>query len=258
MKKHFLIVFLTIAALCSCQRELTVVNYNVGVFHKYDYNSTSDVAGLLKAQGADVVGLCELDSCTVRTGGVHQIEDLRSQMSSGWKAFFSKALNFQGGAYGLGIMLSPKYKVLDHYTIHLPKAGGTENRVACVVDTKDFVYAVTHLEHTSEAARIAQVHVLDSVLVARYGASDKPVILSGDFNAKPESDVIAFMQQHWSRLSPVDFTYSTDDPHGCIDYIFLLNNAASTRTECVRNSVLDNDITRRASDHFPVLSTIQY
>lgn len=257
MKKRVVFILTVLLVFCSCRKTVNVVSYNVGVFSKYGENSTADVAAVLQDLDADVVGLCELDSCTVRTGGVFQIEELRALMPSGWQAFFAKALDFQGGAYGIGILLSPEYEVSDHYTVNLPKAGGTENRVACVVETADFVYAVTHLEHTSKAARMAQIRVLDSLLVSSYAFSGKPVVLSGDFNSVPESDEIAFMSRNWSRVSPSDFTYSTDAPRVCIDYVFLLRKDAGT-PRCIRCDVVDNALTRRASDHFPVSAEIAY
>lgn len=258
MKKHFFIVILAIAALCSCQRELTVVSYNVGTFSKYGYDSTADVAEMLISEGADVVGLCELDSCTTRTGRTNQIEELRKLMPQGWQAFFSKAMNFQGGAYGIGILLSPEYKALNSYTIELPKAGGPEDRVACVVETRDFVYVVTHLDHSSEDARLAQAVVLNSALVYKYKDSKKPVILCGDFNASPDSREITFMSYNWKRISPLDLTFSTEKPEECIDYIFLLKNEAAKEVQYIGSTILDTPEIRRASDHFPILSTVQF
>nr|MCR4910094.1 hypothetical protein [Bacteroidales bacterium] len=60
---------------------LTVVSYNVGVFNKYVKNSSPEVAAMMREIGADVVGLCELDSCSiVRNQRRDQLAEFVGQM----------------------------------------------------------------------------------------------------------------------------------------------------------------------------------
>ena len=52
---------------------------------------------------ADLVGISELDSCTVRTGRVFQLKKFAELMGKEWSYEYSRAMAYQGGAYGDGI-----------------------------------------------------------------------------------------------------------------------------------------------------------
>ena len=54
---------------------------------------------------------------------------------------------------------------------------------------KEFIYYNTHLDHVSELARINGIKLL--VKHAKENAKGKPLIISGDFNAKPTSETYA-------------------------------------------------------------------
>ena len=58
------------------------MQYNVGVFDKYDESSVGAVADAVRELGADAVSLNELDSCALRTGAVDQIAEFASAMTS--------------------------------------------------------------------------------------------------------------------------------------------------------------------------------
>ena len=68
-------------------------------------------------------------------------------------------------------------------------------------------------------------------------------------NSKPGSAVLEALKPFWNQLSGNDFTYSTDHPHGCIDYVFALRSA--TPVLVLSAQVLASE-TIRLSDHFPV------
>ena len=87
-----------------------------------------------------------------------------------------------------------------------------------------------------------------------YSGCLKPVFLCGDFNSRPESEVIGLMKENWEQLSGTEFTYSTDNPHGCIDYVFSWHGGAPVR---VISSAVVTDA-GLLSDHFPVSVTVEY
>ena len=62
------------------------------------------------------------------------------------------------------------------------------------------------------------------------------------------------MKENWDQLSGTEFTYSTDNPHGCIDYVFSWHGGAPVR---VISSAVVTDA-GRLSDHFPVSVTVEY
>lgn len=78
MKSTFSAVLFSILALLSIQgchsgKTVGIMAYNVGTFTKFEDSSLRMVASMVKETGADVISLNELDSCTVRTGGVYQL-----------------------------------------------------------------------------------------------------------------------------------------------------------------------------------------
>lgn len=232
-----------------------VVTYNVGVFQKSGYNKMAMVADMMHEMKADVIGLNELDSCATRTGGVYQLADFASEMGSGssWNFNFAPAMPYQGGAYGIGIVSNTKYPVLDRWGLVLPKGAGAEPRALSVVEYKKFVIASTHLDHISSVAQVNQVKTLTNALLARYGSSKKPVILCGDMNSGPNSGTLKELKKNWTVVSAKGDTFSSNNPHECIDYILVLNNGSQYKVKhsAVGSKFKKGDVTQ-ASDHLPV------
>lgn len=239
------------------KRTLRLMTYNVGVFNKYLEDDFQLVADVLLHERPDAVSLNELDSCTHRTGGIFQLERLASLME-GWAFRFGAAMPFDGGAYGDGVMT--RDDILRSERFVLPQAGGAEPRALVIVETEDYVFAATHLDHVSAAAQHEQVRAIDS-LVARFVAGvRKPVFLAGDMNATPDSETLRLFRQRWRLLTPTDGgTYPSDPPRECIDYIFAWRDGVPC--EVIEARVLNRsgagDL-RRASDHLPVLLEVAW
>lgn len=265
-------LFLFLAVLIHCcgvskNRELpapdgnekifTLATYNVGVFGKSGSNTTQMVAGMIREMGAQAVSLNELDSMTVRHP-TYQIGDL-SDALGGWNRWFAPAIPYQGGLYGVGIVSEPGLKVLSRRKLTLEKGDGSEQRALAVCEFEDFVFCSTHLDHRSDEARLAQARKVDRFLAENYGASGKPVILCGDFNAEPDSETLALMKENWTVLSPEGFTHSAKNPRKCIDYI-LVRKGTDGRVTLLEAAIpatfTSGDVTV-ASDHLPVYVRIK-
>ena len=63
------------------------------------------------------------------------------------------------------------------------------------------------------------------------------------------------MWESWTQLSGTDFTYSTQDPHESIDYVFAWKKAAPV--EVISSEVLTTG-TESFSDHFPVKVVVKF
>ena len=227
-------------------KEMTLLTYNVGVFSKYGGSSLPEVANVILGSEASLVALNELDSCN-RRHQVFQLQDLADTLG-GWPFHFARAFPFAGGAYGNGVVsMEP---VLRSFTLPLPQADGSEPRSAAVVETASCVFASAHLDHKSEAARLEQVRVLDGWFRERYAGASKPVFLCGDMNARPGSATLQALETSWEPLSGTEFTYSTEDPHGCIDFIFAYKHAAPVQ---LLSYQVIREGTATLSDHFPVV-----
>ena len=233
---------------------LRIVAYNVGAFSKYMDDSTQDVAKMMQELGADAIALCELDSCN-RRHGTFQIKDfagiLSDDGSKEWDYRFGRAMKWNGGSYGIGVVV--RADIGDSYVIELPKGEGHEPRACVVAETADYVMASVHLDHKDEDVRTVQAKILTDELMSRYGLSDKPVFLCGDFNAAPDSRTLRQLSEDWTLLSEIAPTYPAGNPRICIDYVMALNNSASyevLKTEvCTESESAD---VRETSDHLPV------
>ena len=167
-----------------------LVTYNVGVFTKYVSDGSYQMIADMMTEGkADLVGISELDSCTVRTGRVFQLKKFAELMGKEWSYEYSRAMAYQGGAYGDGI--ASREKPVRAFAAPLPKGDGAEPRVMVVVEFEKYVFATTHLDHVSSLAQAGQVDEINKVIEREFGGSKKPVFLGGDFNARPDSPTIS-------------------------------------------------------------------
>ena len=184
---------------------MTLLSYNVGVFSKYEDDTTPQVAELIRQSGASLVALNELDSCN-RRHAAYQLKELAAQLGD-WPFQFASAFPHAGGAYGNGVVSHDK--VISRYKVHLPKSDGSEPRSVAVVETDRCVFASVHLDYVGENSQRVQVEALNDWFKAVYAGAKKPVFLCGDFNAEPDSDTLRLMREGWTQLSGTAFTYST-------------------------------------------------
>ena len=226
-----------------------LVTYNVGVFTKYVSDGSYQMIADMMTEGkADLVGISELDSCTVRTGRVFQLKKFAELMGKEWSYEYSRAMAYQGGAYGDGI--ASREKPVRAFAAPLPKGDGAEPRVMVVGEFEKYVFATTHLDHTSAAAQRDQVAVINRVMRERYAEASKPVFLGGDLNALPDSGTLRALQEAWTVLTPTDGgTYPSHDPKKC----GVTSETAGAR---VLHRFEAGDAAR-ASDHLPVLLEIR-
>ena len=99
----------------------------------------------------------------------------------------------------------------------------------------------THLCHQSEVNRLRQTKRLDTLFNTR---SESPVILGGDFNARPGSGPMrVLLEKNW-----IDAVA----PDSKIDYVLLRK---SDSWEVVETMIIDEPI---VSDHDPVLTVLRW
>ena len=229
---------------------LRLAAYNVGVFSKYDEDSTRDIAEMMHELGADAVAVCEQDSCN-RRHATYQTKVFAEALGSEWDYRYASAMQWNGGSYGTAAVTSQA--IMGGFDIKIPKGEGYEPRVCVVAETKDYVIAAVHLDHSSEQVRMQQARLITDELMRRYRHSRKPVFLCGDLNATPGSQTLALLSEDWTVLSEPAPTYPSQNPHSCIDYILALNNHA--RYEVLGTAVCTEFETadvRETSDHLPV------
>jgi endonuclease/exonuclease/phosphatase family metal-dependent hydrolase len=130
------------------------------------------VAGVIRATGAEIVALQELDMGLERTGFTNQPGRLAA--ATGLTVEFHALLRRSGGRYGIALAAPER---LDSKLVHLPRLGREEPRGAVVARRSGITFVGTHLSR-SRRARAAQIEAL-AVLAGRV---EPPVVLMGDLN----------------------------------------------------------------------------
>ncbi|NIN71718.1 MAG: hypothetical protein GTO46_07255 [Gemmatimonadetes bacterium] len=119
-----------------------------------------------------------------------------------------------------------------------------------IVALQEIDSAVERSSRVDQATRLGELtNAQASGLVDIYRDETTPVILAGDFNPLPDSDVLALLKQHWHVPAKGEdrLTYPSDVPEREIDYIMY---RPADRFEVVEHKVLHEPL---VSDHRPVL-----
>lgn len=245
-------------------QSLRVMTYNIYGARATSHANAADldaIAEVIRRQNPDFVTLNEVDVFTNRTGkDVHQARDLAEKLGMEWH--FSKAIDRDGGEYGDAVL--SKYPILEKRSYRLPCAAEQpgEDRSLCVIrvqiDGKDLYVASTHLDHLSgDASRLVQATEIRRI---RDTELEGDLILCGDLNAIPSSNVIATMTSFLTNTGPIDqYTFPSDDPSRKIDYIMYAPIEHFGVQNCQVVSRGDQQVGGvDASDHRPVIADIRF
>ena len=245
-------------------QSLRVMTYNIYGARATSPANAADldaIAEVIRRQNPDFVTLNEVDVFTNRTGkDVHQARDLAEKLGMEWH--FSKAIDRDGGEYGDAVL--SKYPILEKRSYRLPCAAEQpgEDRSLCVIRVqiygKDLYVASTHLDHLSgDASRLVQATEIRRI---RDTELEGDLILCGDLNAIPSSNVIATMTSFLTNTGPIDqYTFPSDDPSRKIDYIMYAPIEHFGVQNCQVVSRGDQQVGGvDASDHRPVIADIRF
>lgn len=232
--KNFLFTIVSLLPmLCSLPSQaqiLKVMSYNI--HHGADAAermTLREIGAFIKKSGADLVGLQEVDSLCGRSGNVDQMKVLAE--ITGMHYAFYRHFAYDGGAYGLGILSKYPIKEQSNQRITSMKNGRKESlaflAVQLDVGRRELAFATVHMA-LDQATRLIQAEE-----VMHHLAGSEPVILTGDFNALPDTEEIQLISE---RLTFMDrglaHTFSAAEPVKKIDYIFvtpsLLKKKSST------------------------------
>jgi endonuclease/exonuclease/phosphatase family metal-dependent hydrolase len=240
------------AADPTVRRTLRILTYNI--HHGEGRDGEIDLprlAGVMKGVDPDLVALQEVDQGTARAGGMNELTELAHL--TGMHAEFGKAMDFQGGSYGVGVL--SRWPIVDADNRALPGLPDREPRTALTVAIKMseqeplLQFTSTHLDQGRELGnRVAQAGFLNELLTR--GAA-RPSILAGDMNSRVDTEVMQILGGQW-----VDVFVDREptDPARFprrVDHV-LARPAGRWRT--VDAQVIDETI---ASDHRPVLVALE-
>jgi endonuclease/exonuclease/phosphatase family metal-dependent hydrolase len=240
------IVYTLLSALfmfsCDARKEQKIMSYNIhnaiGMDNITDYKRIAEV---INSADADVVAVQEIDSVTQRSNNVFVLEEIAKHAKM--ELSFNASISFQGGKYGIGIL--SKEKPISTKSIALP--GREEARSALIAEFKNYVVCCTHLSLNPDD-RMASIDLINN-LTEDY---KKTVFFAGDLNASPSSNLLAELQKSWTVLNDTTkFTFSSENPQMCIDYIFTRK---IDKVKVLNTVVIDEKI---ASDHLPVYVIVE-
>lgn len=211
------------------------------------------LAEVIKKADPDLVALQEVDKFTQRNARNGDIAKELARLT-GMEYFFVKAINVSGGEYGDAVLSKLPIKDTKGYRLTTTSELGGELRSVARITVekqgKEFYFISTHLDHLSnEANRIHQAKELNEIIKEL----DKPVILGGDLNARPESETMDLLRlQLTMGCTSCQFTFPTSGANRTIDYLMY---APLNAMKIVNYSVFD--YASKESDHFPVIATFE-
>lgn len=218
------------------------------------------VAELIESTAAEIVLLQEVDRGTNRSGKVDQLQVLSDR--TGYDPVFGKSLDYDGGEYGIAALARRAFYF--SHTIPLPvkpsqaRAGGSrEPRVALLGVARTQFGSLqlvnTHLDASREDTyRLQEAAALLDVVRSRL-SPQTPVLLGGDLNAEPGSEVLkrllgAGLRDAWLECGQGDgLTFPAHQPVKRIDYLLLPATIGCTAARVIETNI---------SDHRPLLVTV--
>ena len=240
MKKILLILaVLAIGATTTTvsAQKLRVMSYNVkNGGGKDGIKDIKRCGQLVREAQPDVVAVQEVDSVTRRNK--FYVLGRMAEAAGGYHAYFGPTIPHGGGKYGIGVLTKePALSVAFH---HLPCP--KEPRGLLVVEMNKYYILCTHLS-LSEPYRVESVAIIKDVVSK---LKNKPVFIAGDMNAKPNSaPIVAFKEYAQLLTDDTKYTFPSNDPRVCIDYIFGVNGSFKV----LKNYVFYDSL---FSDHVPL------
>ncbi len=269
------------AALLNCFRissyaadpvRLRVLAYNIhhgeGTDGKIDLER---IAKVIRQAKPDLVALNEVDRGVKRTILVDQPKELARL--TGMQVVFERNIVYQGGDYGNAVL--SRLPVKRHKNHQLPSFYKGEQRGVLEVEVevagtpggessnrrgRSVFFFATHLDYRpGDQERQASVKKIEEILADLGDRGDRakaPVLLAGDLNATPDSEVLKLFRQTWTVADGAQgdaklLTYPSKEPTKQIDYVLF---RPAERWKVVDVRVIDEAV---ASDHRPVLAVLE-
>lgn len=257
--------------------ELNVMSFNMRYDNPEDGENNwqyrrERVARVIAANDVDLFGAQELL--------VGQLNDLKGLLPGYAEVGVGREDGAEAGEFNPVFYRTDRFELLDWGTFWLsetPEVAGSKGwdgaceRLATWTvlrdrDGRELFFINTHLDHMGEVARREGVSLLLGRIDSLSGG--RPVVLTGDFNATPDSEVIAHVladgrMRHTRDVADVregaswsfaDYGSIPEADRQLIDYVFV-NDGLDVPMYRVLPDTLDGGY---LSDHAPVLVKLQY
>lgn len=241
----------------SSMQTLRVLTYNVhscrGTDRKHD---PARIAAVIAACNPDVIALQELDVGRARTGSIDQANVIAEHLKV--QAHFHPALHVEEEKYGDAILTALPSTLVR--AAALPSIGEPRGAIWIEVDVAGWKLQVinTHFGLVRRERADQAAAILGPDWLGHDRCRNNPTLMVGDFNAVPSSRVYGLLARqlatilpaHRRRLRP---TFPSRLPLLRLDHVF-----SNDHLEAIALDVVDTPLSRRASDHLPLLATVRF
>lgn len=272
----FLVLMLVLGGGCArhSEQSIRVMSFNIRLdtpadsLNAWQYRKEM-VASMVRFHKADLLG--------VQEALWNQMQDLTTLLPEYDWLGVGRDDGTQAGEFMAIFYRKERFRVIDHATFWLsetPEQPGRGwdaacNRVVTWARFSDrqsgekFFHFNTHFDHKGSLARLKSAELLLQQIAGI--AQNEPVIVTGDFNSTPTSEVYHILTRELTDSKRVsqyphhgsDGTFTwfdlknlfNDQP---IDYIFIKNNIKVLH----HGTLTDSFNGRLPSDHFPVLTEV--
>lgn len=247
---------------------LKIATYNIG---KNDASgNVTDFTALnqaVKNINADIITVVEIDNKTARSQKIDQLKEIADANHLHYA--FGKALDFDGGEYGLGIL--SRYPIQHTQVINLP-SGKAEQRATLLAQIavpgfdSPVVVMAAHLDWQKDpTVRLMQARHLLDVSIGDAPSDFKDIassikILAGDFNSTRDEQPLREIRYFFNAVEKQGTDYRTwpaVNPAIDLDHIFTFRGQKWK----VKNLEIPHDSARftwsAASDHLPVIADLE-
>ncbi|MBP2448229.1 endonuclease/exonuclease/phosphatase family protein [Rhizobium leguminosarum] len=239
------------------EKTIKLLTYNVhsciGNERKLD---PARIASVIAEAEADIIALQEVDVLRRRTGGIDQAHTIASLLEM--QAHFHPALSIAEEQYGDAIITALPTGAVKAGP--LPSIGEQRGAlsVEILVGDRKLLVVNTHLGLRGGERRRQMSTLLSSGWLRGTADDPLPTILCGDFNAIPASATYRLATrtlkdaQRAGKARP-RATFPSRYPLMRIDHVFVTDDLIVKHA-----TVLENRLTRVASDHLPLLAEITF
>ena len=223
---------------------MRLMTYNIRSGRGVDGRLNLDrIARVIEAEQPDVVALQEVDLSRRRTRNLDQAGWLAREL--GLHHIFGAARSWKQGAYGNALL--SRFELVDWQPWLLPRPGRlpVESRGVLQATLRTPMGLVrvwnTHLGLLAPERRLQVAYLVQNL------ALEAPLIVCGDFNARPRSKELLGLQEVLQRV-PTQRTFPGFLPVVQLDHVFHC-----PMLQPLHHYVVRTPLSRRASDHLPLV-----
>ncbi|MCO5731706.1 endonuclease/exonuclease/phosphatase family protein [Rhizobium sp. SSA_523] len=237
-------------------RTIRILSYNVhscvGSDRVLDVGRIADVIAELEP---DIIGLQELDVGRKRSGGIDQAEEIARRLKMDYH--FHPALRMEEEHYGDALLTPLPMRLVKAGP--LPSIGEPRGAIWAEVMAGEHRLQVfnTHLGLLRRDRQRQADALLGPDWIGHADAEGQPLVLIGDFNSIPSSapyrSMVSRLDDARRQTGRLPFpTFPSRWPLLRLDHVFV-----GAGPKIVEALAISTPLTRKASDHLPLLVTIE-